>query len=143
MCALSCFLCVLILILILLIPSVYVYCRNAFFMVHGPFGDVDTYNIDYIYDTFGKGALMDSYIMDFVIKYWKQDPELGLAYQSGERLLLSPLFITVNVCCHSFLLHWLFHVHACLHCLFFFFMSFFCSFLCAVRSSNGNLCGER
>ena len=112
-------------------------------MVHGPFGDVDTYNIDYIYDTFGKGALMDSYLMDFVIKYWKQDPELGLAYQSGERVLLSPLFITVNVCCHSFLLHWLFHVHACLHCLFFFFMSFFCSFLCAVRSSNGNLCGER
>ena len=133
----------LILILILLIPSMYVYCRNAFFMVHGPFGDVDTYNIDYIYDTFGKGALMDSYIMDFVIKYWKQDPELGLAYQSGERLLLSPLFITVNVCCHSFLLDWLFHVHACLHCLFFFFMSFFCSFLCTVRSSNGNLYGER
>jgi len=71
-------------------------------MVHVPFGDVDTYNIDYIYDTFGKGALMDLYIMDFVIKYWKQDPELGLVYLSGERVLLSPLFITVNVCCHFF-----------------------------------------
>ena len=143
MCALSCFLCGLILILNLLIPSVYVYCRNTFFMVNSPFGDVDTYTVDYIYDTFGKGALMDSYLMDFVIKYWKQDPELGLAYQSCERVLLSPLFITVNVCCHSFLLHWLFHVHVCLHCLFFFFMSFSCSFFCAVRSSNGNLCGER
>ena len=94
-------------------------------MVHGPFGDVDTYNIDYIYDTFGKEALMDSYIMDFVIKYWKQDPELGLAYQSGERLLLSPLFITVNVCYHSFLLHWFFMsmpaciVYSFFHVLFF------------------------
>ena len=97
-------------------------------MVNSPFGDVDTYTVDYIYNTFGKGALMDSYLMDFVIKYWKQDPELGLAYQSGERLLLSPLFITVNVCCHSFLLHWLFHVHACLHCLFFFSCPFFVLF---------------
>ena len=97
-------------------------------MVHGSFGDVDTYNIDYIYDTFGKGALMDSYIMDFVIKYWKQDPELGLAYQSGKHVLLSSLFITVNVWCHSFLLHWLFHVHACLHCLFFFSCPFFVLF---------------
>ena len=131
-CALSCFLCVLILVLILLIPSVYVYCRNAFFMVHGPFGDVDTYNIDYIYDTFGKGALMDSYIMDFVIKYWKQDPELGLAYQSGERLLLSPLFITVNVCCHSFLLHWAFSC-PCLLALFilFFHVLFLFFFVCS------------
>ena len=87
-------------------------------MVHGPFGDVNTYNINYIYDTFGKGALMDSYLMDFVIKYWKQDPELGLAYHSGERVLLSPLFITVNFCSHFFLLYWPFHVHACLHCFF-------------------------
>ena len=99
-------------------------------MVHGPFGDVNTYNVDYIYDTFGKGALMDSYLMDFVIKYWKQDPELGLVYHSGERVLLSPLFITVNVCCHFFLLYW-------------FFMSFFGSFFYAIRSSNGNLCDER
>ena len=95
--ALSCFLCVLILILILLIPSVYVYYRNAFFMVHGPFGDVDTYKVHYIYDTFSRGSLMDSYLMDFFIKYWKRDPELGLPYQSGERVLLSPLFITINI----------------------------------------------
>ena len=112
-------------------------------MVNSPFGDLDTYTVDYIYNTFGKGALMDSYLMDFVIKYWKQDPKLGLVYHSGERVILPTLFITVNVCCHSFLLYWLFHVHACLHCLFFLFMSFFCSFFCAVRSSNGNLCSER
>ena len=37
-------------------------------MVSSPFGDVDNYNVDYIYDTFGKGALMDLYLMDFVIK---------------------------------------------------------------------------
>ena len=69
MCALHPFLRVLILILILLIPSVYVYCRNTFFMVNSPFGDVGTYTVDYIYNTFDKGALMDSYHMDFVIKY--------------------------------------------------------------------------
>ena len=135
--------CVLFLIFNLLIPSVYVYCRNVFFMVNSPFGALDTYTVDYIHNTFGKGALMDSYLMDFVIKYWKQDPAMGLVYHSGECVLLSSLFITVNVCCHSFLLHWLFHVHACLHCLFFFFMSFFLFFLCAVHSSNGNLCGKR
>ena len=121
----------------------YVYCRNAFFMVNSPFGDLDTYTVDYIYNTFGKGASMDSYLMDFVIKYWKQDPELGLAYQSGERVLLSPLFITVNVCCHSFLLHWAFSCPCLLALFILFFMSFFCSFFCAVRSSNGNLCDER
>ena len=71
---------------------------------------------------------MDSYIMDFVIKYWKQDPELGLAYQSGERLLLSPLFITVNVCCHSFLLHWAFSCPCLLALFLLFFMSFFLFF---------------
>ena len=74
-------------------------------MVNSPLGDLDTYTVDYIYNTFGKGALMDSYLMDFVIKYWKQDPEMGLVYHSGERVLLSPLFITVNVCCHFFLLY--------------------------------------
>ena len=73
-------------------------------MVNSLFGDLDTYTVDYIYNTFGKGALMDSYIMDFVIKYWKQDPELGLVYSSGEHVLLSPLFIMLNVCYHFFLL---------------------------------------
>ena len=106
------------------------YYRNAFFMVNSPFGDVDTYTVDYIYNTFGKGALMDSYLMDFVIKYWKQEPEMGLVYHSGERVLLSPLFITVNVCCHFFLfvLVFCFYVHACLHCLFFFSCPFFVLF---------------
>ena len=81
-------------------------------MVHSPFGDLDTCTVDYIYNTFGKGALMDSYLMDFVIKYWKQDPEMGLVYHSGERVLLSPLFITVNVCCHFFSIVLVFYVHA-------------------------------
>ena len=56
--------------------------QECFFMVNSPFGDLDTYTVDYIYNTFGKGALMDSYLMDFVIKYWKQDPEMGLVYLS-------------------------------------------------------------
>ena len=108
------------------------YCRNAFFMVNSPLGDLDTYTVDYIYNTFGKGALMDSYLMDFVIKYWKQDPEMGLVYHSGERVLLSPIFITVNVCCHFFLLYWFFYVHAYMHCLFFFSCPIFVLFLCSM-----------
>ena len=67
---------------------------------------------------------MDSYLMDFAIKYWKQEPELGLVHYSGERVLVSPLFIMVNVCCHFFLLYWFFHVHACMHCLSFFHIFF-------------------
>ena len=74
-------------------------------MVNNPFGDDKNDTVDYIYNTFGKGALMDSYLMDFVIKYWKQDPKLGLVYHSGERVILPTLFITVNVCCHFFLLY--------------------------------------
>ena len=106
----------------------YVYCRNAFFMVNSPFSDVDTYTVDYIYNTFGKGALMDSYLMDFVIKYWKQDPELGLIYHSGECVLLSPLFVMVNVYCHFFPIVLVFSC-PCLHALFIlFFMSFFVLF---------------
>ena len=112
-------------------------------MVNSPFGDVDTYNVDYIYNKIGKGALMDSYLMDFVIKYCKEDPELGLVYHSGERVLLSPLFITVNVCCHFFPIVLAFSCPCLLALFILFFMSFFCSFFCAVRSSNGNLCGER
>ena len=110
--------------------------------MNSPFGDLDTCTVDYIYNTFGKGALMDSYLMDFVIKYWKQDPELGLVYRSGERVLLSPLFITVNVCCHFFYCTGFFM--SMRHAWFIlFFMSYFCSFFCAVCSSNGNLCDER
>ena len=111
-------------------------------MVHSPFGDLDTYTVDYIYNTFGKGALMDSYLMDFVIKYWKQDPEMGLVYHSGERVLLSPLFITVNVCCHFFLLYLFFmSMPECI--VYSFFHLLFCSFFFAACSSDGNLCDER
>ena len=111
----------------------YVYCRNAFFMVNSPFGDLDTYNVDYIYNTFGKGALMDSYLMDFVIKYWKQDPEMGLVYHSGgERVLLSPLFITVNVCYHFFYSTSFFmSMPACIVYSFFHVLSLF-FFLCSM-----------
>ena len=101
-------------------------------MVNSPFGDLDTYTVDYIYNTFGKGALMDSYLMDFVIKYWKQDPELGLVYHSGERVLLSPLFIMVNVCCHFFLFVLVFmSMPACTVYSFFHVLSLF-FFLCSM-----------
>ena len=70
---------------------------------------------------------MDSYLMDFVIKYWKQDPELGLVYHSGGRVLLSPLFITVK-CAVIFPVVLVFSssMPACM--VYSFFMSFFCSF---------------
>ena len=120
----------------------YVYCRNAFFMVNSLFGDVDNYNVDYIYNTFGKGALMDSYLMDFVIKYWKQDPEMGLVYFSGERVLLSPLFIMVNVCCYFFsCTDFFMSMRACMFYSFFHVLILF--FFYSVCSPNGNLCEER
>ena len=84
---------------------------------------------------------MDSYLMNFVIKYWKQDPEMGLVYHSGERVLLSPLFITVNVCCHFFCCTGFFmSMPACM--VYSFFHVLFVLF-CVVCSSNGNFCDER
>ena len=88
---------------ILLIPSVYVYYSNAFLMVNYAFGDVEIVKVDYIYNTFGKGACMDSYLMDFVIKYSKQDPEMSLVYCSGERVLLFTfIYHSKFVYCHVF-----------------------------------------
>ena len=80
--------------------------------------------------------------MDFFIMYWKQDPELGLVYRSGERVLLSPLFITVNVCSHFFSCTVFFmSMRACMSYSFFHVLFLF--FFYALCSSNGNLCEER
>ena len=87
-------------------------------MVSNAFGDVGIVKVNYIYNTFGKGACMDSYLMFFVIKYWKQDPEMSLVYRSGKRVLLAPLFITVNVSAVMFFLLW---------CIFFSCIEFFMS----------------
>ena len=115
----------------ILIPTMYLYRSNTLLIVNNAFDDVESIKVDYIFKTFGKGAFMDSYLMDYIINYWKQDPEMSLVYHSGECVLLSPLFITVNMCCHFFLLYWFFHVHACMHCLSFFSCPFLFFFLCS------------
>ena len=120
---------------ILLIPSVYVDCRITFLMVNNFFGDDKNFKVDYIYNTFGKGACMDSYLMDFVINYWEQDPEMSLVYHPGERVLLSPLFMTINVSALMYFLLWcifslvpIFYVHSCMLILFHApFVLFLCS----------------
>ena len=66
-------------------------------MVKNLVDELDQTLVDYICDTFGEGSFMDTYLMDYVIKYWKQDPDMSLVYRAGERVLLSLLFITVNV----------------------------------------------
>ena len=75
-------------------PSLFVLCRSALFMHRNPV-EVYTVNVDYMFLTFTRASFMDSELMDHIIRYWKNDEHMNVVYRSGERVLLSPLFITV------------------------------------------------
>ena len=75
-------------------PSSFVLCRSALFMHRNPV-EVYTVNVDYMFLTFTRGGFMDSELMDHIIRFWKNDESMNVVYRSGERVLLSPLFITV------------------------------------------------
>ena len=66
-----------------------------------------TVSVGVMFVTFYQANYMDPELMDHIIKYWKMDQQMNIVYRSGERVLLSPLFITV---------------------FFFFSLSFVCSF---------------
>ena len=54
-----------------------------------------TVSVDVMFITFYQASYMDPELMDHIIKYWKMDQQMNIVYRSGERVLLSPLFITV------------------------------------------------
>ena len=82
-------------------PSPFLLCRCALFMHMNPI-EVYTVTVDYLFLTFTKGGFMDSELMDHIIRFWKNDESMNLVYRSGERVLLSPLFITVFIFFFSF-----------------------------------------
>ena len=43
----------------------------------------------------GHCEMMDAEIMDYIISYWKGDPDMKYMFESGERVLLGPYFIPV------------------------------------------------
>lgn len=61
------------------------------FMLQGPI-ELYMIEVEYMCLTFGKGAFMESYVMDHVIKYWKEDADMNLVYRSGERVLFLHLY---------------------------------------------------
>jgi len=51
--------------------------------------------VDYMFIMFYQASYMDSELMDHIIKHLKMDQRMNIVYRSGERVLVSPLFITV------------------------------------------------
>mgnify|MGYP007071360167 CR=1 FL=1 len=88
------FFCVFAFVLLTPPPSPFLLCRCALFMHRNPI-EVYTVTADYMFLTFTKGGFMDSELMDHIIRFWKNDESMNVVYRSGERVLLSPLFITV------------------------------------------------
>ena len=48
-----------------------------------------------MFKLFGRGQQMESEIMDHIISYWKDDPEMKILFNSGHRILLGPFTILV------------------------------------------------
>ena len=68
--------------------------RSALFMYRNLI-ELYTVTVDYMFITFYQASYMDSELMDHIIKHWKMDQRMNIVYRAGERVLLSPLFITV------------------------------------------------
>lgn len=55
----------------------------------------DTVSIDgnYMYKLFGRCEMMESNMMDYIMSFWKDDPEMKYMFESGDRVLLTPYAI--------------------------------------------------
>src|SRR4051812_25298582 len=64
-----------------------------------------------MFHIFGRCEMMEAEIMDYIISFWKDDPEMKKLYQYGDRVVLSPHTIPVS--------HQLFFCCLFVFCLFF------------------------
>ena len=82
------------------------FCR----FVHGRFSDGDEVDSEFtgkeLADAFDNSGQFIGEMMEYVISNWKADPATNYVYQSGNRVLLSPYFVPVNL--NVFL-----HMHLC------------------------------
>ena len=51
---------------------------------------------NYMYKNFGRAEMMEAEIMDYIISFWKDDPDMRKMFESGDRVLLGPF--TIPVC---------------------------------------------
>lgn len=45
---------------------------------------------------FGRGEMLECEVMDHIISFWKDNPDMKYMFESGERVLLGPF--TIPVC---------------------------------------------
>lgn len=71
------------------------YADTTFALIPQPDNSVTAFTGNRVWEVFAPGQLMEGDVMDFLIEEWKQDPERNVDLTSGDRILLSPYFITV------------------------------------------------
>lgn len=79
------------------------FCRSTLVMFTNPFDDPVSVDGDSMFKIFGRGEQMESEIMDYIISYWKDDPDVSQMFQSGDRVLLGPYTIPVSILTFIFL----------------------------------------
>jgi hypothetical protein len=69
----------------------------------------------FMFKLFGRVEMMEAKIMDYLISYWKDDPDMKHMFDSRERFLLRPFTIPIHAPCLLILFLQLFYfVSVCL-----------------------------
>jgi len=55
-----------------------------------------TLDANQIYSIFGRCEMMEGFVMDWIINYWKDSPHMKRMFENGERVLLTPNTIPVS-----------------------------------------------
>lgn len=71
-------------------------CSDPLVKFKNPLGDSLIIDGTYMYRLFGRCEMMESEIMDYIISFWKDDPEMKKMYESGDRVVVSPHVIPVS-----------------------------------------------
>jgi hypothetical protein len=74
----------------------YCHCRIPLAQFANPFDDPVVIDGEYMYRLFGHCEMIESDIMDYIISYWKDDPNMKYMFE-GDRVLLGPFTIPVFV----------------------------------------------
>ena len=53
-------------------------------------------NDHYMHRLFGRCEMLECKVMDLIISYWKDDPEMKHLFETGKRVLLTPNTIPVS-----------------------------------------------
>jgi hypothetical protein len=70
----------------------YCHCRIPLAQFANPFDDPVVIDGEYMFILFGRCEMIESDIMDYIISYWKDDPNMKYMFE-GDRVLLGPFTI--------------------------------------------------